>query len=381
MRPTPQPGVSQEEDIGDIISLLTEPPAFQSQHEEDKLPSLVWGPPRGRDASEVAGTRAQETSEEVTTAGGDEVNNIISDQGEGGSFRKTNEEILNLLRKEESSFAFNRKDDIIPEDDKEVAVEKTNGEGKVCGFEDHEWICLDLEDGEHMNEEVLFSLEKEGNIKENNIIKTTDNIHNKGELQNENTRPNSETHVSRDSNQTRSFQGRKIQSDITGANIDNKFSELANAAQVKNIDSNTISDVPKSKEKDSEKMQSEENKSEEKQSEEKESEEKKFEENESKEKESEEKEYEKKESKKKESEENKSEEKESEENESKEKESKDKEFAEKESEQAKSGNNSAATTASSLPDSSGRCDHVTDESLRVRCKVVACFTNTDHCYN
>jgi len=39
------------------------------------------------------------------------------------------------------------------------------------------------------------------------------------------------------------------------------------------------------------------------------------------------------------------------------------------------------TSVSALPDKSGRCDHLTDENLILRCKVIACFRNVAHCYN
>jgi len=38
-------------------------------------------------------------------------------------------------------------------------------------------------------------------------------------------------------------------------------------------------------------------------------------------------------------------------------------------------------SVSALPDKSGRCDHLTDENLILRCKVIACFRNVAHCYN
>jgi len=48
---------------------------------------------------------------------------------------------------------------------------------------------------------------------------------------------------------------------------------------------------------------------------------------------------------------------------------------------AKKSQNKNSASVSALPDKSGRCDHLTDENLILRCKVIACFRNVAHCYN
>jgi len=50
-------------------------------------------------------------------------------------------------------------------------------------------------------------------------------------------------------------------------------------------------------------------------------------------------------------------------------------------EDAKNTKNNSSTSVSALPDKSGRCDHLTEENLILRCKVIACFRNVAHCYN
>jgi len=50
-------------------------------------------------------------------------------------------------------------------------------------------------------------------------------------------------------------------------------------------------------------------------------------------------------------------------------------------EDAKKTKNTNSSSVSALPDKSGRCDHLTEENLILRCKVIACFRNVAHCYN